>query len=86
MDLDIFSVLSSGELEEFNVEGEDEVLVPKKIPKHQLPHEVHEYPKNLLEFGELVDKFNPTGLKLALVKCGGGKCEKYGAIFWGTNR
>ena len=33
----------------------------------------------------LVDKFKPTGLKLALVKCA-GKCEKYGAMFCGIKR
>ena len=58
MDLDIFSVLSSGELEEFRVDegDEDELLLE-------------------LELVGLVDKFKPTGLKLALVKCA-GKCEK----------
>lgn len=58
VDLDIFSVLSSGELEEFRVDegDEDELLLE-------------------LELVGLVDKFKPTGLKLALVKCG-GKCEK----------
>ena len=59
MDLDIFSVLSSGELEEFNVDEGDE---------DELLYELE------LDDG-LVDKFKPTGLKLALVKCA-GKCEK----------
>ena len=71
VDLDIFSVLSSGELDEFNVDegDEDELLFE-------------------LELGELVDKFKPTEglLKFALVKCGGGKCAKYGAMFCGMNR
>lgn len=59
VDLDIFSVLSSGELEEFNVDegDEDELLFELELDDG------------------LVDKFKPTGLKLALVKCA-GKCEK----------
>ena len=59
MDLDIFSVLSSGELEEFNVDegDEDELLFELELDDG------------------LVDKFKPTGLKLALVKWA-GKCEK----------
>ena len=48
MDLDIFSVLSSGELDEFSVEGEDEVLEPIKYPKMKVPHGVSNESKTYL--------------------------------------